>query len=205
MDAAAMFVMPAVGLHGVDMANPRMGTKVVVYGVGLIGLGVVAACVHRGCEVIAVDVNAQALEMARAFGANSPEQPRMRCGRGGRPHRAGRGGYGVRSHRPARLPECGDCAVPTVRHVRMAGQLRCCACLDPLPSPHGKQLNMVFPCDDGHVPCRRAVLRNMASGALKWEQTITHRTPWEEAPDLFTHINRGEAKDVLGAVIHWSD
>jgi hypothetical protein len=53
MDAAAMFVMLAVGLHGVDMANPRLGQKVVVYGVGLIGLGVVA-CVHRGCFVIAV-------------------------------------------------------------------------------------------------------------------------------------------------------
>ncbi len=69
MDAAAMFVMPAVGLHGVNMANPRMGQKVVVYGVGLIGLGVVAACVHRGCDVIAVDVNPKSLELARAFGA----------------------------------------------------------------------------------------------------------------------------------------
>ena len=159
MDAAAMFVMPAVGLHGVDMANPRMGQKVVVYGVGLIGLGVVAACVPRGCEVIAVDVNAQALEMARAFGADICLNSRE-------------GNYG---------------AAPVSIHF--------------LP-PHGKQLNMVFPCDDGHVLCRRAVLRNMASGALPWEKTITHRTPWEKAPDLFTRINREEAKDVLGAVIH---
>ena len=37
--AASSFVMPAVGLNGVDMANPRMGDRVVVYGCGLVGLG----------------------------------------------------------------------------------------------------------------------------------------------------------------------
>jgi threonine dehydrogenase-like Zn-dependent dehydrogenase len=57
MDVACMFVMPAVGLYGVDMTNPRMGQTVVVYGTGLIGLGVVAACAHRGCVVLAVDLN----------------------------------------------------------------------------------------------------------------------------------------------------
>ena len=49
MNVASLFVMPAVGLYGVDMANPRMGDTVVVYGVGMIGLGVVAACAQRGC------------------------------------------------------------------------------------------------------------------------------------------------------------
>ena len=44
MEVASMFVMPAVGLYGVDMANPRTGEFVVVYGVGLIGLGVVQGC-----------------------------------------------------------------------------------------------------------------------------------------------------------------
>ena len=47
MDVGSMFVMPAVALYGVDMANPRMGQTVVVFGTGLIGLGVVAACAHR--------------------------------------------------------------------------------------------------------------------------------------------------------------
>ena len=33
-----------VGLNGVDTANPRMGDVVAVYGAGLVGLGVIAAC-----------------------------------------------------------------------------------------------------------------------------------------------------------------
>ena len=70
MDVAAMFVMPAVGLNGVDMANPRMGQTVAVHGVGLIGLGVVAALVHRGCRVIAIDVNPRQLALARELGAD---------------------------------------------------------------------------------------------------------------------------------------
>jgi len=206
MDAAAMFVMPAVGLHGVDMANPRMGQEVVVYGVGLIGLGVVAACVHRGCEVIAVDVNAKALEMARAFGANVCLNSRE-CDVAAEVNRHAPGGADV-VFEATGIPACLDPAITLCRpfgtFVWQGNYGAAPVSLHFLP-PHGKQLNMVFPCDDGHIPCRRAVLRNMASGALRWEQTITHRTPYEDAPNLFERINTGEAKDVLGAVIHWSE
>ena len=73
MDVACMYVMPAVGLYGVDMANPRMGEVVVVYGVGLIGLGVVAACAHRGCVVVAVDLeSARVVWRYRPAGSSFP-------------------------------------------------------------------------------------------------------------------------------------
>ena len=69
-DAASLFVMPAVGLNGVDTANPRMGDVVAVYGAGLVGLGVIAACSHRGCVVVAVDLEQNRLEVARKLGAD---------------------------------------------------------------------------------------------------------------------------------------
>ena len=69
-DAASLFVMPAVGLNGVDTANPRMGDVVAVYGAGLVGLGVMAACSHRGCIVVAVDLEQSRLEVARKLGAD---------------------------------------------------------------------------------------------------------------------------------------
>ena len=62
--------MPAVGLNGVDTANPRMGDVVAVYGAGLVGLGVIAACSHRGCVVVAVDLEQNRLEVARKLGAD---------------------------------------------------------------------------------------------------------------------------------------
>lgn len=70
MELASFYVMPAVALYGVDTANPRMGETVVVFGCGLIGLGVVASLVHRGCVVIAVDLLSARLKIARELGAD---------------------------------------------------------------------------------------------------------------------------------------
>ena len=48
---------------------------------------------------------------------------------------------------------------------------------------------MFFPCDDGLQPCRRAVVKNMASGALPWEHCITHRVTAAAAKEgLTVHI-----------------
>ena len=69
-------------------------------------------------------------------------------------------------------------------------------------NPHGRQLTMYFPSDDGLWPCRRAVLRSMASGALQWERLITHRINYLQAPETFQQINEGSL-DVLGLTINW--
>jgi len=70
MDLASLFVMPAVGLNGVDQANPRMGQHVIVHGAGMIGLGVIASLAVRGCVVTAVDMNAKTLAIAGQLGAD---------------------------------------------------------------------------------------------------------------------------------------
>jgi threonine dehydrogenase-like Zn-dependent dehydrogenase len=71
-----------------------------------------------------------------------------------------------------------------------------------LLAPHGRRLQMFFPCDDGWQPCRRAVVKNMAMGALKWEKTITHRIDCTEAPALFARINQGD-REIIGTDIRW--
>jgi threonine dehydrogenase-like Zn-dependent dehydrogenase len=62
----------ADGLQMVRKAAPAAGENVVVYGVGIIGLGVIQAlralCTDLG-RIIAIDVSAQRLQMARAVGA----------------------------------------------------------------------------------------------------------------------------------------
>jgi len=205
METAAMFVMPAVGLYGVDMANPRMGEAVVAYGVGPIGLGVVAACVHRGCFVIAVDLNPIALDVAREFGADvlidgskqdaSTEVAKL----------VPEGADIV--FECTGLPQCINAAIALCRKhgsfVWHGNYGAAPVSLDFLPA-HNRRLRMFFPCDDGLAPCRRAVVKNMAMGALKWEKTITHRIDHTEAPAIFDRINRG-ARDVLGVVIQWGD
>ena len=206
METAAMFVMPAVGLYGVDMANPRMGQTVVVYGVGLIGLGVVAACAHRGCAIVAVDLSARQLEIAREMGADHTIDGSARDVEAELKKIAPEGADVV--FECTGLPECIDPAIVLCRtHGSFVWQGNYGAApiqMHFLP-PHGRRLRMFFPCDDGWQPCRRAVVKNMAMGALLWQHCITHRIDASQAPDMYKRINSGTEKDIVGVVIKWSD
>lgn len=204
MDAASMFVMPAVGLYGVDMAGPKLGDRVVVHGVGQIGLGVVAACVHRGCRVAVVDVQARQLELGLAFGAEAA----IHAGEVDAGTAIGRlfpGGADF-------VFECTGipaCVNPTVRWCRTGGgyvwqgNYGAKGVEFDFLSAHARKLRMYLPCDDGLRPSRRAVLRNMATGSLPWGKAITHRVKAAEAPEFFDRVNRGAEKGVIGAVVGW--
>jgi 2-desacetyl-2-hydroxyethyl bacteriochlorophyllide A dehydrogenase len=204
-DVGSLFVMPAVGLYGVDMANPRMGDTVVVYGAGLIGLGVIAACSHRGAVVVAADLERSRLEIAAKLGADhaidsSVEDVRQRV------YDIAPDGADV-VFEATGVPACVDAAMALCRvHGKFVFQGNYGA--PPLSFrflvPHGKRLTAFFPCDDGLAPCRRAVLKNIATGVLPWHLTLTHRAAPDDAPSLYTSLNEGGARGVLGAVIRWS-
>ena len=104
------------------------------------------------------------------------------------------------------LPQCIDPAIALCRtHGKFVWQGNYGAAplsMHFLP-PHGRRLQMFFPCDDGLQPCRRAVVKNMAMGALRWEKCITHRVSADEAPALFQQINEGSVDEIVGAVINW--
>ena len=204
--AAAMFVCAAVGLYGVDMANPRMGTVVVVYGAGLVGQAVVAACAHRGCRVIVVDIRDKPLEVASIMGADVVIDGCRQDVAAEVQAIAGEGADHV--FECTGLPENIDPAISLCRKFGTyiwQGNYGAEPFQMQFLRPHGKQVRMFFPCDDGMVPCRQAVLKNMASGALRWQECITHRIEAAEAPATFDRINKGQLHDVLGVVIHWSD
>ena len=200
--AASLFVMPAVGLNGVDMANPRMGDRVVVYGCGLVGLGVIAACSHRGCEVIAIDLEADRLAIAQKFGADHLVQGTD----------ANKAVFDIAPDGADVVFECTGipaCIDPAIALCRRLGTFilqgnygRHPISYNFLP-PHGKRLTMYYPCNDGEAPCRRAVIKNMGNGVLPWQHTITHRVASSDAPKLYRNILTGEVKNVIGAVIQW--
>jgi 2-desacetyl-2-hydroxyethyl bacteriochlorophyllide A dehydrogenase len=203
-DAASLFVMPAVGLHGVDLSQVRLGWKVVVYGVGLIGLGVVAHCAARGCEVIAVDLDDYRLNVARRLGADHMINAMKQDYRAEVLRIAPGGADAV--FETTGLPEM---VMPTIELCRERGTFVWQGNYgkDPFPfsflTPHGKRLTMVFPCDDGYIPSRRSVVKGMALGTLPWAETITHRVEAKDAPALYAGINE-KRLNVLGAVIRWA-
>lgn len=75
-EVAAMTEPLAVALHGVNRAQAKAGDKVVVFGCGPIGLGMVLWLVDRGVkDVVALDLSVERLERAKALGARAVINP----------------------------------------------------------------------------------------------------------------------------------
>lgn len=200
----SMFVMPSVGYNAVDMAGVQMGDVVAFHAVGLIGLGALVAARLRGAIPIAIDLNPTRLEMAKAMGAEyvihaGEEDIKARV------EAIKPGGADV-VFEGSGISACLDLAFPLARtHGKFVflGNYGNAPISFHFLVPHGKQLTAFFPCNDGLAPCRAAVLRNIATGAIPWEKTITHRVDAADAPALYAAINRNEVPDMMGAVIRW--
>ena len=75
-EIAALTEPLAVALHGVNRAQAKAGDKVVVFGCGPIGLGMVLWLVDRGVQdVVALDLSPERLERAKALGARAVINP----------------------------------------------------------------------------------------------------------------------------------
>lgn len=202
-EVAAMFVMPAVGLYGVDMAEVGVGATVVVIGLGMIGLGVVAAAVRRGTVVTGIDPRPQCRELATAFGAAATFDQVTADVLG----LTGGAGADFVFESTGR-PDCIDDGIKLCRSFGCFvwqgnygdGQISF-----EFMEAHHRRLRMVFPCDDGYRPYRRASLQAVASGAMPWGKVITHRLAAAEMPAFYQDIYDGKGGDVIGAVVNWED
>jgi len=210
-EVAAMFVMPSVGLYGVDMAQVGVGATVVVVGLGMIGLGVVAAAVRRGAVVTGIDPRPQCRDLAVAFGATTTLAP----GEDGsfdqvtaQVHSLTDGAGADFVFESTGRPDCIDAAIRLCRPFGCFiwqgnygdGQISF-----EFLEAHHRRLRMVFPCDDGYRPYRRASLQAVATGAMPWEKVITHRLTAAEMPAFYRDIYDGKGGDVIGAVVNWED
>lgn len=74
-DIAAMCEPLAVAMHGVNRAEVKPGDKVVVFGCGPIGLGMVLWLVDRGIDVVALDLAAERRQRALNLGAQAALDP----------------------------------------------------------------------------------------------------------------------------------
>lgn len=75
-DVAAMCEPLAVAMHGVNRAEVKPGDKVVVFGCGPIGLGMILWLVDRGVtDVVAFDLAQERLDRAMALGARAALDP----------------------------------------------------------------------------------------------------------------------------------
>jgi predicted dehydrogenase/threonine dehydrogenase-like Zn-dependent dehydrogenase len=69
-DAAAFTVVGAVALQGIRLAAPGLGERVVVIGLGLVGLLAVQLLRASGCRVLGIDPDAHKVQLARGLGTD---------------------------------------------------------------------------------------------------------------------------------------
>jgi 2-desacetyl-2-hydroxyethyl bacteriochlorophyllide A dehydrogenase len=209
LDVGAMFVMPAVGLYGVDRAGVTVGSRVVVIGLGLIGLGVVGAAARRGAVVIGIDPREPCQAIAREFGAaevfgTAVAEATDAVG-SVLELTEGRGADYVFESTGRR-----DCIDPA---IKMCAPFGCLVWQGNYGigqihfnflEAHYRSVRMVFPCDDGFRPFREASLHAVTMGAMEWERVITHHLSHGEVAAFYSEVFRGGGRDVIGAVVDWS-
>ena len=66
---ASFTVIGAIALQGIRLLQPTIGERIVVSGLGLIGLMAVQILRAKGCQVLGLDFDERKLELAARFGA----------------------------------------------------------------------------------------------------------------------------------------
>ncbi len=70
MSTASITTIAAIALHGIRLAEPTLGERVAVIGVGLVGQIACRLLSAHGCEVVAIDVDSSKVDYAVANGAD---------------------------------------------------------------------------------------------------------------------------------------
>jgi predicted dehydrogenase/threonine dehydrogenase-like Zn-dependent dehydrogenase len=70
LEAACYTTVGAIALQGVRQADPRLGESVAVIGLGLVGQLTVQLLKAAGCQVVAIDIDDDACELAKKSGAD---------------------------------------------------------------------------------------------------------------------------------------
>jgi len=70
-DSAAFATLGAIALHGFRLAEPQVGERVAVIGLGLLGLLMVQIASAAGCNVFGIDIDIKRVNLASSFGLQS--------------------------------------------------------------------------------------------------------------------------------------
>jgi predicted dehydrogenase/threonine dehydrogenase-like Zn-dependent dehydrogenase len=74
-ESAAFATLGAIALHGFRLAQPQVGERVAVIGLGLLGQLAVGIALAAGCEVFGMDLDPQRVALARQAGAEATLRP----------------------------------------------------------------------------------------------------------------------------------
>jgi predicted dehydrogenase len=70
-ESAAFTTLGAIALHGFRLAEPQLGERVAVIGLGLLGLLTIQIAAAAGCQVFGIDTNPERVALAKQFGVEA--------------------------------------------------------------------------------------------------------------------------------------
>lgn len=74
-ESAAFTTLGAIALHGFRLAEPQLGEKVAVIGLGLLGLLTVQIASAAGCNVLGIDIDPKRVKLASSFNVQAVTRP----------------------------------------------------------------------------------------------------------------------------------
>ncbi len=220
-DSAAFSTLGAIAMHGFRLAEPQLGERVGVIGLGLLGLLAAGIAHAAGCHVFGVDLDPRRVALAKQFGATAVLRPHAEEAASAFTH--GRGLdvilicadtssadpvelAGALARDRARLVAVGAVGLNIPRKVYYEKELSFVNSRSYGPGrydPAYEEAGRDYPI--GYV--RWTEGRNLetfvdllASGLLDVKPLITHRFPIAEAPSAYTLIT-GKAKEPFLGVL----
>ena len=210
-DQAVMLNIVGVGQKGLRTGTPTVGENVAVIGLGVIGLATMALCRSFGFRIAAIDMNETRLRIASEMGADlaiSPASP------------------GFQAEIEGLFDEGADLAIEAASTwraietsmdvVRTNGRVVVVARHTDMPHynlvghPYlSKRIKLRTAYgyeDDGQrwdrAGCMALSIDMLASGRLNIAPMITHRVSWQDMPDIYDRLDKGDL-DVVGVVVDW--
>ncbi|MFW5870544.1 MAG: bi-domain-containing oxidoreductase, partial [Candidatus Sumerlaeota bacterium] len=226
-EAAAFTVLGSIALQGIRLAEPTLGEKFVVFGMGLLGLLTVQLLRASGCEVLAVDLNGERLALAEQFGAET-----VNIGSGADPVTAAEawtGGAGVDGALITASAKTDEIMHQAAQACRKRGRIILVGVVGlnlRRDDFYKKELTFQVSCsygpgryDEAYEQAGRdyplpyvrwteqrnfqAVLGALASGRVDVEKIITHRYAFDEAVDAYDKIQNDSG--ALGVILNYPE
>jgi 2-desacetyl-2-hydroxyethyl bacteriochlorophyllide A dehydrogenase len=199
---ASLYHMAGVSRHGIRLSKVQPGELVVVIGLGLIGQMSAQAARRAGARVIATDLIPLRVELAGKHSADRVVDARSES---------------LEDVVADEAPEGADVVVDTTGNAGIFG--RCLALVrregritlqgyypDPISidfhPTHLQRPTVIFPCgwDDEF---NGELADDMAAGRIAIEPLITHRIPYQDAPEAYDLVI-DHPENSLGMVIDWT-
>ena len=225
LEAAAFTTVGAIAMQGVRQADVRLGERVAVIGLGLVGQITVQLLLAAGCGVVGIDVNPQRCALAEALGADlaiprDADTPRRVASLAPSGVDAVVITAGTNSNDPVELAAelCRDrgrvvvvgavgLRLPREPYYHKELDLRLSRSYGPgRYDPLYEERGMDYPI--GYVRWtegrnRGAVLDLLARGAVRVEPLITHRFPLEDAEGAYASVEGRAGEPSLGVLFSY--